>query len=65
MRLFTGDTFRLLDPERLRRAVRKSSIYVVVLANVDCSTATKVNRLLSAEAIYIGMGAVDLVDPAG
>ena len=35
----TGDTFRLLDPESIRRVVRGSSICVVVLANIDRSTA--------------------------
>lgn len=62
-RLFTGDTFRLLDPERLRRVVRESSIYVVVLANIDRSTRANVDRVLASETTYVGMGAVNLVDP--
>ena len=62
-RLFTGDTFRLLDPERFRREVRESSIYVVVLANIDRSTAVKLDRVLASETTYVGMGAVNLVDP--
>ena len=64
----TGDTFRLLDPERIRRVVRGSSIYVVVLANIDRSTAAHPTRgevgELITELALLTVGLI-LLDPEG
>jgi hypothetical protein len=61
---FFSDSWRLLDPVRLRAASQRTPIFAWVISNVDRHTATRLHDSLSAEPTYLGVLAVALAVPA-
>lgn len=58
-RALLGDTWRMLEPQRLREAINASSIFCWAIANIDKASAIKLDRSLRPHRSYLGCVAID------